>query len=110
MAGIETVGTISHNKPAEPAEAQANSNQINGPTYMYQDAIQRKKKWRQLKHQPSGMDPLHHLKEFKLQAFDKQQAWTALTSNTCSHQIAQFNETFQYNTNIIAVLKSLLNW
>jgi hypothetical protein len=43
MAGIETVGTISHNKPAEPAEAQANSNQINGPTYMFQDAIQRKK-------------------------------------------------------------------
>jgi hypothetical protein len=43
MAGIETVGTISHNKPAEPAEAQANSNQINGPTYMYQDAIQSKK-------------------------------------------------------------------
>jgi hypothetical protein len=44
MAGIETVRTISHNKPAEPAEAEANSNQISGPTYMYQDAIQSKKK------------------------------------------------------------------
>jgi hypothetical protein len=43
MAGIETIRSISHNKPAEPAEAEANSNQISGPTYMYQDAIQSKK-------------------------------------------------------------------
>ena len=49
-------------------------------------------------------EPLHHSNQFK------QQAWTALTSITYSYQMAQFSETFQYNTSIIEVLKSLLKY